>query len=137
MKANTKAAQKKQKDSAAVWGTSYITAFEFPTADPIISKTGLRFILPERGCLTEDKMIKLAEEQQQKHSDEVMRIATNRAYANMKVSEKERKMIKTRVSNCMELITRKLEKAEMAEVKKNGKARGRGESNKNPPGAVK
>ena len=48
-----------------MWGTSYSTAFEFPTADPIISKTGLRVRFPEGGCLTEDTMIKLAEEQQQ------------------------------------------------------------------------
>ena len=137
VKANTKAAHKKQKDPAAVWGTAYSTEFEFPTADPIISKTGLRVRLPEWGCLTEDTMIKLAEEQQQKHSDEVMRIATNRADAKRKVAEKEREMIKTRVSNCMEWIIRKLEKAEMAEVKKKGKARGRGKSNKTPSGAGK
>ena len=62
-----------------MWGTAYRTAFEFPTADTIISKTGLRVRLPEGGCLTEDTMINLAEEQQQKHSDEVMSIATNRA----------------------------------------------------------
>ena len=46
-------------------------------------------------------------------------------------------MIKTRVSNCMEWIIRKLEKAEMAEAKKKGKTRGRGKSNKNPSGAGK
>ena len=86
MKTNTKAAQKKQKDPAAVWGTAYSTAFEFPTADPIISKTGLRVRLPEVFFLTEDTMIKLAGEQQQKHSDEVMRIATNRADAKSKVA---------------------------------------------------
>ena len=62
MKANTKAAQKKHKDPAAVWGTAYSTAFEFPTSDPIIRKTGLRVRLPEGGCLTEDTMINLAEE---------------------------------------------------------------------------
>ena len=64
--------------------------------------------------MTEDTMIKLAEEQQQKHSDEFMRIATNRAYAKRKVAEKERETIKTRVSNCMEWIIRKLEKADMS-----------------------
>ena len=37
----------------------------------------------------------------------------------------------------MEWIIRKQEKAEMAEVKKKGKARGRGKSNKTPPGAGK
>ena len=87
--------------------------------------------------MTEDKMIRLAGEQQQKHSDEVMRIATNRADAKRKVAEKERDMIKTSVSNCMEWIIRKLEKAEMVEVKKKGKARGRGKSNKTPSGAGK
>ena len=46
-------------------------------------------------------------------------------------------MIKTRVSNCMKLIIRNLEKAEMAEVKKKGKARGRGKSNKTALGAGK
>ena len=108
MNSNTKAAQKKQKDPASVWGTAYSTAFEFPTADPIISKTGLRVRFPEGGCLTEDKMIKLDEEQQQQHSDEFMRISTNGADAKSKVSEKEREIIKTRVSNCMEWIIRKL-----------------------------
>ena len=87
--------------------------------------------------MTEDIMIKLAEEKQQRHSYEVMRNATNRADAKRKVAEKERETIKTRVSNCMEWIIRKLEKADMAEVKKNGKARGRGKSNKNPSGAEK
>ena len=111
MKANTKAAQKKQKDPAALWGTAYSNAFEFPTADPIISKTGLRVRFPEGGCLTEDTMIKLSEEKQQKYSDEVMRISTNRADAKRKVTEKEREIIKTIVSNCMEWIIRKLEKA--------------------------
>ena len=46
-------------------------------------------------------------------------------------------MIKTRVINCMEWIVRNLEKAEMTEVKKKGKARGRGKSNKTPLGAGK
>ena len=46
-------------------------------------------------------------------------------------------MIKTRVSNCMEWIIRKLEKSEMAEVKKKSKAIGRGKSNKTPSGAGK
>ena len=49
VKANTKAAQNKQKDPAAVWGTAYSTAFEFPTTDPIISKTGSRVRFPEGG----------------------------------------------------------------------------------------
>ena len=40
VKENIKASQKKQKDPADVWGTAYSTAFEFPTADPIISKLG-------------------------------------------------------------------------------------------------
>ena len=88
MKANTKAEHKNQKDPADVWGTAYSTAFEFPTADPIISKTGLRVRFPEGGCLTEDTMIKLDEEQQQNHSDEVMRIATNRADAKWKGNDK-------------------------------------------------
>ena len=71
-----------------MWGTEYSTAFEFPTADPIISKTELRVRLPEGGCLTEDTMIKLTEEHQQKHSYEVMVIANNRADAKRKVAEK-------------------------------------------------
>ena len=87
--------------------------------------------------MTEDTMIKLAEEHQQKHSDEVMMIATSRADAKRKAAEKEREMIKTRVRNCMDWIIRKLEKAEMAEVKKKGTARGRGKSNKTPSGAGK
>ena len=86
MKANTKAAQNNQKDPADVWDTAYSTDFEFPTADPIISKTGSGVRLPEGGCLTEDTMIKLAEEQQQKHSYEVMVIANNGAYAKRKVA---------------------------------------------------
>ena len=73
-----------------MWGTEYSTAFEFPTADPIISKIGLRVRLPEGGCLTEDTMIKLSEEQQQRHIDEVVRIVTNGADAKMKLAEKER-----------------------------------------------
>ena len=76
--------------------------------------------------MTEDTMINLDEEKQQNHSDDVMRIATSRADAKRKAAEKEREMIKTRVSNCMEWILRDLEKAEMASVKKKGKARGRG-----------
>ena len=43
-----------------------------------------------------------------------MSIATSRADAKRKVAEKEREMIKIRVSNCMEWILRELEKAEMA-----------------------
>ena len=42
-------------------------------------------------------MIKLADAQQKKHSDEVMRISTKRADAKRKVAEKEMEMIKTRV----------------------------------------
>ena len=71
-------------------GTAYSTVFEFPFADPIIRKTGLRFRLSEGGCLTEDTMIKLDGEQQQKHSDDVMRIVANRSDAKRKVAEKER-----------------------------------------------
>ena len=87
--------------------------------------------------MTEDTIINLAEQQQKKNSDEVMSISTNRSDAKRKVAEKEREMIKTRVSNCMEWIIRKLEKAEMAEVKKKGKTRGRGKPNKTPSGAEK
>ena len=86
VKANTKAAQTKKKDPAAVWGTAYSTTFEFPTADTIISKTGLRVRLPEGICLTEDTMINLSEELQQKHSNEGMRIATNKVDAKRKVA---------------------------------------------------
>ena len=63
MKESTKTAQKKQKDPADVWGTAYSTTFEFPTADPIISKSGLRVRFYDWGCLTQDTMIKLDEEQ--------------------------------------------------------------------------
>ena len=66
-----------------------------------------------------------------------MRISTNRADAKRKIAEKEREMIKARVSNCMEWIIRELDKAEMAEVRKKGKARGRGKSNKTSSGAGK
>ena len=58
-------------------------------------------------------MIKMADEQLQNHSDEVIRIATNRADAKRKVADKEREIIKTRVRNCMEWIIRNLDKAEM------------------------
>ena len=41
VKANTEAAQKKRKEPAAMWGTANTTAFDVPTDDPIIGKTGV------------------------------------------------------------------------------------------------